>query len=282
MFDENTYVVAVGVADVRREPDPASELVTQALMNVPVMAGETGHDWTFVTLPDYEGWMRSEQLERPIVPSFTWVSDCCRSPLHLVAVVTAPHALLYREAAGEETIGTIYLSTALPVLDTSRDERVRVALPGEQEAWLERAALALRPPELSEGIYLRQPVSVVTGYARQFLGVPYLWGGTSWQGLDCSGFVQLCYRMGGYILPRDADQQHDFLPHAVSRAQMREGDLIFFGSEAITHVALALNDHEYIHASGLHNRVVISSFNPQDEHYYPRLDEIVWAIKRVV
>jgi hypothetical protein len=283
MFNENTYVVAVGVADVRREPDPASELVTQALMNVPAIADETRDDWTHVKLPDYEGWIRAEQLESPIVPSFTWVSDCCRSPLHLVAVVTATHTPLYSEAVGEEIVDTIYLSTALPVLDTSRDERVQVALPGERAAWLERTELALRPPELSEGIYPRQPVRVVTDYARQFLGVPYLWGGTSWQGLDCSGLVQLCYRMGGYTLPRDADQQHDFLSHSIARAEMQEGDLIFFGSRAITHVALALNDHEYIHAEGQnYNRVVINSFNAQDEHYSPRLDEIVWAIKRVV
>lgn len=282
MFDD-TYVVAVGVADVRREPDAASELVTQALMNVPAIAGETRNDWTHVVLPDYEGWIRSEQLERPIVPSFTQVSDCCRSPLHLVAVISTTHAPCYVDASGQETAGTVYLLTALPVLDTSHDERVLVALPGEQAAWLERSALALRPPELSEGIYPRQPVSVVTGYARKFLGIPYLWGGTSWEGLDCSGLVQLCYRMGGYILPRDADQQHDFLTHEISREEMQEGDLIFFGSKAITHVALALNDHEYIHAEGQnYNCVVINSFDPRDEHYYPRLDEIVWAIKRVV
>jgi gamma-D-glutamyl-L-lysine dipeptidyl-peptidase len=234
-------------------------------------------------LSDYEGWIRSEQLESPIVPSFCQVSDCCRSPLHLVAVVTVTHAPLYADASGEEVIGTVYLSTALPVLDTSRDERVQVALPGEQAAWLERAALALRPPEVTGGIYPRQPVSTVTNYARSFLGVPYLWGGTSWEGLDCSGFVQLCYRMAGYILPRDAYQQHDFLAQTVSREEMREGDLIFFGSKAITHVGLALNDHEYIHSEGQnYNHVVINSFNPHDEHYYPHLDEVVWAIKRVV
>jgi cell wall-associated NlpC family hydrolase len=64
---------------------------------------------------------------------------------------------------------------------------------------------------------------------------------------------------------------------------MRAGDLIFFGSKEITHVGMALNDHEFIHAEGRnYSRVVINSFKPTDEHYYPRLDQIVWSIKRVV
>jgi hypothetical protein len=273
----------VGVADVRRDPDPASELVTQALMNVSAVAGESRDGWTHVTLSDYEGWIRSRQLEEPIAPAFCQVGESCRSALPLMAVVTATHAPLYRDEVGEEaeeTTGNVYLSTALPLRDTTRGERLLVALPGERGAWLERSAIDIRQPE---ALYPPQPVRVVTDYARRFLDVPYLWGGTSWEGIDCSGFVQLCHRMGGSILPRDADQQHDFLSHAVPRQEMREGDLIFFGSKAITHVGLALNDHEYIHAEGQnYNHVVINSFNPRDEHYYPRLDEIVWAIKRVV
>jgi cell wall-associated NlpC family hydrolase len=64
---------------------------------------------------------------------------------------------------------------------------------------------------------------------------------------------------------------------------MRTGDLIFFGKKEITHVGMALNDHEYIHAEGQnYNRVVINSFNPADEHYYERLDQIVWSMKRVI
>lgn len=277
---DNTCVVSVGVADVRRYPDPTSELVTQALMNRLAVAGESREGWTRVILSDYEGWIRSEQLEAPIAPAFCQVGETCRSALPLMAVVTATHAPLYRDAEGEETNGGVYLSTALPLLDTTRRERVQVALPGERGAWLERSAIDIRQPE---ALYPRQPLSVVTDFARQFLDVPYLWGGTSWEGIDCSGFVQLCHRMGGSIIPRDGDQQHDFLTQAVSRQEMREGDLIFFGSKVITHVALALNDHEYIHAEGQnYNHVVINSFNPRDEHYYPRLDEIVWAIKRVV
>ena len=97
-------------------------------------------------------------------------------------------------------------------------------------------------------------------YARAFLDVPYLWGGTSWRGIDCSGLVQLCYRMGGYILPRDADQQWAALSHDVERSELQPGDLLFFGREQITHVAIALNAHSYLHAEGQrYNRVLVSS-----------------------
>ena len=64
---------------------------------------------------------------------------------------------------------------------------------------------------------------------------------------------------------------------------MREGDLIFFGSEEITHVGMALNEHEYIHAEGRnYNKVVINSFRASDPHYIARLDQIVWALQRVI
>jgi gamma-D-glutamyl-L-lysine dipeptidyl-peptidase len=89
--------------------------------------------------------------------------------------------------------------------------------------------------------------------------------------------------MGGYLLPRDAKQQFDFLEQSIERSQLQEGDLIFFGRQRITHVALALNDHEYIHSEGQkYNCVTINSFNPADAHYDKRLDEIFWSVKRVI
>ncbi len=155
---------------------------------------------------------------------------------------------------------------------------MQVGLPGERTAWLLRAAVAVRQ---QEDIFPRMPVSLVTACARLFPGVPYLWGGTSWEGIDCSGFIQLCYRVGGYILPRDADQQYEYLEHSVKREEMQEGDLIFFGTRSITHVAMALNTSEYIHAEGQNfNRVLINSFDPAADHYYARLDEITWGVKR--
>jgi gamma-D-glutamyl-L-lysine dipeptidyl-peptidase len=276
----NTYAVSAGVADIRRYPDAESELVTQALLNTPAQAGEIDGGWTHVALSDYEGWIRTSELEEPVSKGFCKVGETCRTPLSLFAVVTSPYASLYAHMQGDDILHMAYLSTALPLLDTTHPERVQVALPGEQSAWLERGKVDIRQ---QENVYPQASTRTITTYARAFLNRPYLWGGTSWEGIDCSGFVQLCYRMGGYIIPRDADQQHDFLSHCVKREDIQEGDLIFFGSEAITHVAMALNNQEYIHAEGQnYNHVVINSFDPTSEHYYPRLDEIVWAVKRVV
>ncbi len=276
----NTYAVSAGVADIRRYPDAESELVTQALLNTPAQAGEIDGGWTHVALSDYEGWIRTSELEEPVSKGFCKVGETCSTPLSLFAVVTSPYASLYAHMQGDDILHMAYLSTALPLLDTTHPERVQVALPGEQTAWLERGKVDIRQ---QESVYSLTSTRTITTYARAFLNRPYLWGGTSWEGIDCSGFVQLCYRMGGYIIPRDADQQHDFLSHCVKREDIQEGDLIFFGSEAITHVAMALNNQEYIHAEGQnYNHVVINSFDPTTEHYYPRLDEIVWAVKRVV
>lgn len=274
------FVVASGVADVRHAPDDSSERVTQALLNMPAYAGEPQGAWVPVKLVDYMGWMRLSDLAEPIQTGFCKIGEHCATPLALIAVLTATRTPLYEAAEGEQYSGQAYLSTRLPVRDTTHPARVQVAIPGERTAWINRADLEIRQPKEP---YPRQPVETMIDYARGFLGVPYLWGGTSWEGIDCSGFVQLCYRMGGYFIPRDGDQQDGFLYHAIERAQMRAGDLIFFGSQEITHVALALNDHEYIHAEGQrYNRVTINSFNSADEHYYPRLDQIVWGIKRVV
>jgi cell wall-associated NlpC family hydrolase len=168
----------------------------------------------------------------------------------------------------------------MPLLDITQAERVQVALPGEREAWLSRAAIHIRRQETA---YLRASIDEITSYARTLLGTPYLWGGTSFEGIDCSGFVQLCYRMGGYIIPRDAHQQHAFLKHSVERTMLEEGDLLFFGRQQITHVAMALNDHEYIHSEGQrYNRVTINSFDPASPHYDKRLDDIYSGAKRVV
>lgn len=276
------YTVAVSIANVHAQPDADSELVTQALLNTPAIANSTIGMWTAVTLPDYEGWVRSDELEEPIVKGFCKVSACCATPLELFAVVMVPCAPLYAEAVGEErlenNLDSVYLSTLLPLLDTTHAQRLQVALPGEQTAWLSRRNAAIRE---RRHVYARAPISAVIAYARQFLGVPYLWGGRSYRGIDCSGLVELCYRMAGYALPRDTRQQHSMLRCTVALEEMQEGDLIFFGEERIIHVAVALNKNEYIHAEGInYNCVTINSLASNSPNYDRRLAEIVHSIKR--
>jgi len=275
-----TYVISTAIADVRSHPDAGSELVTQTLMNTPAEPGENIGEWTFVTLPDYEGWVRNDELEEPIVKGFCKVGECCGTPLDFVAVICTTRTPLYSDTKSDHLFGCAYLSTMLPLLDIPEASRVQVALPGERTAWLSRAAIEISRQETA---FPRTSVAAITGHARSFLGVPYLWGGTSYEGIDCSAFTQLCYRMGGYVIPRDAHQQYAFLQQDIDRNHLQEGDLIFFGRQKITHVAMALNDHEYIHSEGqLYNHVTINSFDPDDQHYDKRLDDIYWGAKRVI
>ncbi|MFO7526878.1 MAG: C40 family peptidase, partial [Ignavibacteriaceae bacterium] len=114
----------------------------------------------------------------------------------------------------------------------------------------------------------------VLSEAHRFMGVPYLWGGTSSKGMDCSGFTKTVFFLNGIILPRDASHQvhtGELVNTENGWENLNPGDLLFFGRKAsgerkerITHVAIYIGDGDFIHAAG---RVQINSFNP-DKPYY--------------
>jgi hypothetical protein len=93
--------------------------------------------------------------------------------------------------------------------------------------------------------------SKTTEYSKLYLNTPYLWGGRTPLGIDCSGLVQMTYKLCGINLPRDSWQQEKVGTKINSLAETKEGDLVFFGNETkINHVGLLIDNQTVIHASG--------------------------------
>lgn len=240
-------VVRVSVAPVLAARSMSSEQVTQALLGAPVAVLERSARWARIRMEDeYEGWVSSGHLAPAFGERREWVT---MTDLW-VNLRTRPE---YRMPA--RAVATI--GARLP-LQAREPGWLGVALPGSGVGWLEEHRGRVEARE----VRLPAPTAPeLSATARRFLGVPYLWGGCSPWGLDCSGFVQLVYRLHGIRLPRDAGPQAEVgdpvaLDRDVAAATggLVPGDAVFFhGQEArdrITHVALALGGGNFIHAAG--------------------------------
>lgn len=264
---ENVYgIVTVSVANMRSEPAESAELASQVLMGNIVKLWKLKSGYYLAQSPDhYLGWIDNEQV---------------------IAVTQA-------KAEAWKNSKKLFVKT---FIDYVRSEPQKDAYPicditgggilkdeGKQGAWqkvsLADGRVGFLPtedliPESDWGSKLQPQPNNIERTGKYLMGVPYLWGGTSTKGIDCSGFTKTVYLLNGVQLNRDANQQAEQGTPVEPGEQfknLKKGDLIFFGRKAdetkperITHVGIYLGNQEYIHSS---SRVHISSFDSASPLY---------------
>lgn len=223
--------------DARDRLELHGRTLTQLLLGEPAVVIESRGDWSRIVAPQqtssadargYPGWVRTAHLAAP-----------AQRLTHQVArVVTPTTCEVLDDAAATMSLSS---GTTLAVdrdVDVADEQSMHVLLPGGRRGLLPRADVRVT---LSGSEDDWAPDDVL-GAARGFLGLRYLWGGTSAWGLDCSGLVYLAYRLHGRLVPRDAfDQASAAGLEPVPLDRVRPGDLYFFARAGarIHHVGFA-------------------------------------------
>jgi cell wall-associated NlpC family hydrolase len=255
-------IASSSVADVRRSASHASELVSQAVMGDRVVPLKADGEWFLVRMEDgYIGWIRSWHL----LETTAAARDAFQArALHRIAVNSSE--ALSGPSPDALPVSDLVIGTPVVVTGSASHGWVPAELPDGRTGFVRESHLEARP----QGRSVSRERLVATGL--RFLGIPYLWGGSTPKGFDCSGLVQRIYRLHGVVLPRDSDQQARFGREKPVGApdELVPGDLLFFGraSQRITHVAMVLPGREFLHAYG---QVLVNSLDPQHPKFEPNL-----------
>ena len=233
---------------MRAGPSEKEEVISQVLFGELVQLLNQEGEWSEVLSPDrYSGWIYTSSLKKKI---------------HHPTMFTSRNAVPVFEHKGirQGPIITLPYGVGLEALNDSDWVEIR------DIGFIERGNLSKKK------ILLKQELP---NFSKRFLDIPYLWGGRSSFGYDCSGFIQMLYNQIGVNLPRDARLQ---FPLFSERQEIEAGDLIFWGEskEKIQHVGMYLGGSEFIHTSNQEQMpwVRVSSlndsvWNPKTSPTYP-------------
>lgn len=272
-------LIRLSVANLRSKPQHSAELSSQLLMGMPIRVLKQEEDWFFIQGPDqYLGWLDREafvQLDQAGLEAWQALPK---------AIITRPEVVI-RDSLGLYPVTDLVAGNIIALTEKPS------ALPGTQAVLLPDGRGGIASPV--ELIKFDQWLDLVQtpnrglrmAMAQSFLGRPYLWGGTSAKGFDCSGFTKTVYYLQGMIIPRDASQQVRVgkeIETDTTWSNLQLGDLLFFGRKAtetqkerITHVAFYLGDGKILHATG---RVKIESLRREDPDFAEhRFDTFVRA-----
>lgn len=279
----NTHfaLVNVPVANLRSTPDNSAELVSQAILGTPVKLLQKTGGWYRVQTPDrYISWIDNAAIT-PLTDSdfVNW-----RNSDRLICKVL--NGQVFETENLQNPVSDVTLGCILQRIGQNSNHLTKIIFPDGRTGFVPSAEWG--DFNAFKNTVKPKPETVIS-LAKKLTGRAYLWGGTSSNIMDCSGFVKIVYFMNGLILARDASLQAlhgETIDTTENFTKMHPGDLFFFGRKSsdsakakVTHVAISLGGTNYIHASGM---VKQNSFDPTSEVYSEYRKNSLIVAKRVI
>ncbi|MBU1677501.1 MAG: C40 family peptidase [Bacteroidetes bacterium] len=245
-------IVNLSAANIRSKPEHPAELATQAIMGTPVKVLKYSGGFYLVQTPDlYISWIDDDGI------ALVTKNELMEWLQSEKIIFTSEYGFSYSKADdGSQRVSDLVIGNMLKYLG-DEGEFYKVEYPDGKNAFVRKNNAAKYSDWLNS---LVPNGSNVIKTAFSFMGIPYLWGGTSAKGMDCSGFTKTVYFLHGIMLQRDASQQvytGELVDTTNNFANLEVGDLLFFGRKAtedkkekVTHVAIYIGNMDYIHASG--------------------------------
>lgn len=266
-------VVKISVANLRDEPKHSAQLVTQATMGMPLKVYKKDGGWYYIQTPDgYLAWVDYGGIENKTEEEFSEWKKAEK------LIYLKPFGSSYEKADNSsQSVSDLVAGDVLELL-SEENGYYKAKYPDGKEAFISASEAKPYQDWLSS---LEMEKEDLVETSKKLMGLPYLWGGTSPKGVDCSGFTKTVYFLNGIVIPRDASQQvhtGKLVDTTKSFENLIPGDLLFFGrpatdstSERVVHVGMWIGDNQFIHSMGdVHISTMDTTSSEFDEYNYDR------------